>query len=906
MARPVAAAELRAEIRLAGELLGTVIREQEGQAFFELVERVRGLAVGLRRRFEPARERELAALFRELPLSVLVSLARAFTVFSQLVNVCEARDEVRGRGASAGRHLLGLLRRLDARGVPRRALRAALRELSATVVLTAHPTDATRWTVHSILGRVEEGLGRAGEPEGREELLREITALWQTSFVSHRAPTPVDEVTHAIHRLESSLFDAVPRVRALLERACLRVLGEDTRISGESLRIGSWIGGDRDGNPFVTAAVTTEALRLYRRSALSRYWLAVPPLIERLTSSTEEVPASRALVHHVKRALAVSAELRERVEGRDPKEVYRVALNELTLRLERSLRENDALARPGEQGGYPDAAALAADLERIRESLYRHRGARLAQGRLAAFQGAVESFGLRFVSLDVRQHTSKHRAAVSEFLCPVEGPLDALSLEAQQRFLEDWLQEDATPPPDETLSPDALEVLETLRGLREALDRLGRDAVRDLVISNTEDHASVLELLVLARHAGLVRRRPDGSLESQVDLVPLFESVDALGRATDSMERLYRSPAYRAQLEARGMRQQVMLGYSDSAKDGGYLAACFALQLAQRRLSDQARRFGVALEFFHGRGGTIGRGGGPTHRAILAQPPGTVRGRIKVTEQGEVIASKYGSVPQAVYHLERFLAATLEASIPPRYRGVRTPEPAWLEAMGGLSETSRRVYRALVYETPAFVEYFQAATPIESIATLRIGSRPARREPGGRIQDLRAIPWNFAWNQSRLLLSSWYGAGSAFSWHERRRRREGGPSLRRLYRGWPFFRTVIDNLEQVLAKVELRVAARYAELARHVEEADAIFARIQREFDLARRGVRAATGHTRLLAGDPALRRSIQQRNPYLDTLSYLQVELLERRRSGRGGSSLDGAIQLTINGIAAGLRNTG
>jgi phosphoenolpyruvate carboxylase len=382
--------------------------------------------------------------------------------------------------------------------------------------------------------------------------------------------------------------------------------------------------------------------------------------------------------------------------------------------------------------------------------------------------------------------------------------------------------------------------------------------------------------------------------------------VAGLERAPRVMERLYRSPAYRLQLEARGMRQQIMLGYSDSAKDGGYLAACVGLQRAQRRLADQARRFGVAVEFFHGRGGTIGRGGGPTHRAILAQPRGTVGGRIKLTEQGEVIASKYGTLPQAMHHLEQLVAATLEATLHDARPSTRRPEPGWIEAIETLAEVSRVEYRSLVFETPGFVDFFHAATPIEALDSLRIGSRPARRAAGRSIEALRAIPWNFAWNQSRLLLSSWYGAGSAYAAWLAGGRGRRGRNLSGLYQQWPFFRVVIDNLEQVLAKVDLDVAERWASLARDVDGVDLIMARIRREYRLACRAVKSATRSRRLLARDPALARSLELRRPGLDALCQLQIELIRRRRAGESAPHLDETIALTVAGISAALRNTG
>jgi len=900
---------LRAEVRFAGTVLGEVLREQEGERLFALVEQVRGLAIALRRGYQAHDERRLRLLLADRSLDDLELLTRAFSLFFQLVNVCEQRHMARSQRRDAPDGVHALMRRLRERGLAAEDVERALAALRTTVVLTAHPTEATRWTVHEILRRVDAALERLADdpPAARERLARDVTALWQTQPLRGRRPTPIDEVLQAIHTLETVFLDAVPAVHARLAEAFAEAFGRPAAPPARPIRLGSWIGGDRDGNPNVTAWVTSEALRLYRGAALRTHWQQAPRLMDQLTSSAALVPASPALEESVERDLARVPGLAGRVADREAGELYRRKLNAVARRLELSLAENEAIDQPGARGGYPSADALAADLAVMDASLRANRGRRLAGGDLARWREQVAAIGFRFVRLDVRQHQARHRAAVAALLCPVEGPLDGLDLDKQQRFLEEAFFAGDPAPPGEELSEDAAEVLATLSGVREAQERWGPDVVRELVISNTTTHADVLELLVLARRAGLVRQREDGGFASTVDLVPLFESVASLSAARESMERLYRSPAYRAQLEARGMRQQIMVGYSDSAKDGGYFAAAWALHVAQLGLAAQADAHGVSVEFFHGRGGTISRGGGPTHRAILAQPRGTVRGRLKLTEQGEVIASKYGTVPSAVHHLERLVSATLEATLvhPMAERRLR---PGWLRAMARLAEDSRRQYHALVYGTPAFPAFFRAVTPIEEISGLAIGSRPARRGDGGRIEDLRAIPWSFAWNQNRILLSSWYGVGAALA---AERAAPGGLArLRSMYRGWPFFRSNIDNLQQVLAKVDLHIGVSYGALARGLPGADEILAAIDAEHRRALAGVRAVAGGRRLLAAEPELRRSIERRNPYVDALSYLQLELLRRKRAGDAGrrerTRLDGAIQATIAGIAAGLRNTG
>ena len=905
--------ELRGELRLAARVLAEVVREQEGPELAGLVEELRRAVVRLRGRSDPALERRLAARLRRLPIAQLVAAARAFTVLSTLANVCETRHEVRTRQLAEA-PFERLLRRLRRHGVTREAIEQTAADLAVTVVFTAHPTETTRWTVQRLLERLDALLERLratpGDAQAAEELAAELTALWQASFLQHRAPTPIDEVLHLLHTLETVLFAAVPRVSADFRAAARSVYGLENAPERALVRLGSWIGGDRDGNPHVTSFVTAESLRLYRRAVLERYRAAIPELIDRLIPSTAEAPVSRALGQITAHELASDPELRERTEARSPSEVYRLKLNAIALRLERSLRETDALARPGELGGYEAAEGLAADLALLRESLEANRAARVGQSAVAPLERAVRAFGLRFVSLDVREHQARHRAAVDELL-GAGRPLEALPPERQDVFLEGlFFASEGTGPPDAALSLETREVLRTLETVALARSRTDREAVRDLVISNARDHHDVLALLVLARRAGLVKVHDGRRVASDVDLVPLFETLASLRAAPDTMERLYRSPAYRAQLRGRGMHQQVMLGYSDSVKDAGYLAACHALQVAQRELAEQAVRHGVRLELFHGRGGTIGRGGGPTHRAVLAQPFGTVRGRLKLTEQGEVIAHRYGTLDGAAHHLEELVAAALEASLPAGVRPGSDEVPErHARAMDEIAEASRRAYRELVYETPGFVDFYQAATPLEEIAGLRIGSRPARRRATRRIEELRAIPWNFAWNQARLLLPSWYGAGVGLGAPGA----EGEPPpLAAMYRGWPFFRTVIDNLEQVLAKVDLGIARRYAELARDVPATRGLLARIEAEFGRARRAVFEAKDVRRLLEGERDLARSLALRRPWLDALGHVQVELLRRKRQAEARrpraevDRLSAAIQLSINGIAAALRNTG
>ena len=912
---------LERELRFLADAHDRVIGEQEGQAFLKLVREVRDLERHMRRRFEQRDETHLRRTLKNAPLEQLIAFARSFTLFFWLLNLCEQRHEARVHKSDEFGTLAELFRRLDRHDVDGGLIARLIGDLRATIVLTAHPTDAVRWSVSQTLARIGGLLEKRAtrDKDGREqsegEIVAEITALWQTTDVRYRRPTPIDEVQYAIHTLETVLVHAVPAVVDRLERAFSNTYGRPApETSARTLTVGSWIGGDRDGNPFVTAEATREALKLYRSAVLRHYRREIPALIERLTISANRRAVSLALQSSLEKDRADLDELSRRVEPHDPNEIYRQKLNAIAIRLERSIEESEAGEAPGARGGYAGDWAMRDDLDLIATSLCENSGERLAVQWIHPLRERLDVFGFRFASVDVRQHEGRHREARRELIRPAQGSLEDLPIDEQQRFLEALIFAREVPSvSDSALSPEAREVIDTLRCVAEVPARFEPAAIRDLVISNTENAVSVLELLALARVAGIVKPRENGSLQSRVNFVPLFESIEGMRNAPDAMARLYGSPAYRAQLEARGMRQQIMLGYSDSMKDGGYLAACAALDETQRTLVEQADRHGIHIEFFHGRGGTIARGGGPTHKAILSQPRGTLRGRIKITEQGEVIAIKYGSIESAIFQLERILAATLEASLPDdQLTPARAVPRTWSLAMTQLAALSRGAYRSLVYETNGFVDTFYAMTPIEELSALKIGSRPAKRSDTRRIEALRAIPWTFAWNQNRVLLGSWYGAGSAFaSWlaGSKKDRNAQIGRLRTMYRRWPFFRGVIDNLSQVLVKVELHIAACYAELASDIPESRAIFERIEAEFLLTTRAVREISGERDLLAYDRDLRERLAIRAPYLDALSYLQVELLARKRSRDSAGDLDEidrAVRLTINGIAAGLRNTG
>lgn len=908
-----------------------VIEEQAGRAARDRIRTIRDLSNRLHRRRSAADEKKLTQHLRRLSGDRMLELGRAFTVLFWLLNLVEERHAQRSREVSNNDSFASLFSRLKRNGIDENAVAATLGDLRATLVLTAHPTEAMRWSLRETIDRIDRLLSRRTSGDRREsefaerEILAELTGLWLSTVTRSRKPSPLDEVRYAIHILQGVLVHAVPDTTRHLVETFREIYEREPKMGWKafdlaaqgSLRIGSWIGGDRDGNPFVTAEISAQARHAYRAAILEHYRDQIQPLIERLTLSNDRVAVSAALEASIENDLRDLPALADWFRDHNPSERYRLKLSGIRIRLEANRRAEKEARPPTEFGGYEGHEAFRGDLELLRESLQTHGATRLVEGPLEDLLRDLNTFRFDFVSLEIRQNQKKHRQARMELVRPGKGALDSLPIEEQQAFLEDSILSPSTTEwTEQRMSDDAREVMKTLQWVADLPLPPGGRATRDLVISDTQGAVPVLELLALCRQVELVRPARSGTgFETDVNIVPLFESIDSLRSATASMGRLYASPAYRQQLEARGMHQQIMLGYSDSMKDGGYLAACAALEAVQGELVAQAQEAGVRIEFFHGRGGSIARGGGPTNRAILAQPPGTVNGRIKITEQGEVIASKYSTESEARHQLELVLAATLEASVAAKdLDSGRSSIPAsWRQALQELAEGSRIHYRALVYDTPEFVDAFYAMTPIDEIAALNLGSRPAKRSNTRAIENLRAIPWIFSWNQPRILLPSWYGVGSglaSYCANDPKGRNQAIARLNTMYRRWPYFRSVIDNLEQVIAKTDLRVAARYATLGRRVPGAIPIFERIEQEFRKTTRAVRAISKQSELLAGDPELREALERRAPYLDTLSYLQVELLRRKRAGktppRERDTLQAAIHLTLNGIAAGLRNTG
>jgi phosphoenolpyruvate carboxylase len=912
-------AALREDIRLLGRILGDTIRQHEGREAFELVERVRQLSVAFRHKRDETAGRTLDRLLKNLTGDQTVSVIRAFSYFSHLANIAEDRHQIRDRLAHErlGHRLPGSLERaferLQEADVRAGDIAHALERAWLSPVLTAHPTEVQRRSIQDAeraiaeLVAQRETLATAREREANEALIRaRVTQLWQTRMLRTEKLTVADEIDNALGYYEATFLREIPRLYAELEE---RLGG---RPVAPFLRLGHWIGGDRDGNPNVTATTMRRALARQAEVAIRFYLREVHALGTELSMSQQLAPVTPAM-----------AELAARSPDHNPHradEPYRRVLIGVYARLAATLQAltgTEALAHAVAPGNpYALAEAFAQDLQTIADSLRSHHAQALVAPRLAPLQRAVQVFGFHLATLDIRQSSDQHEAVVAELLRtarlePDYAKLDELARrEVLLRALAD-VRPLRVPGADySALARSELEVFETARELRA---RYGREALRHCIISHTEEVSDLLEVLVLQKEAGLLQGTLGEGASAQLIVVPLFETIGDLRRAEPIMRDFYALPGIARLVVASGAEQDVMLGYSDSNKDGGFFTSNWELYRAEVGLAalfdELGAAHGITLRLFHGRGGTVGRGGGPSYDAILAQPPGTVRGQIRLTEQGEVIGSKYANPEIGRRNLETLVAATLEATL---LHPARRAPSTFLDAAAALSQASFEAYRALVYGTPGFTDYYFESTPLREIAELNIGSRPASRKATRAIEDLRAIPWGFSWGQCRLGLPGWCGFGSGVqAWlGEGPGRAQRLALLQRMHRQWPFFRTLLANLDMVLAKCDLGIARRYAALVPDRRAANRIFALLEAEWHRTEQALAIITGQPRRLQANPALARSIESRFPYLDPLNHLQVELLRRYRTRRADdpevARVRTGIHLSINGLATGLRNTG
>ena len=914
------------DIRLLGRILGDVIREQEGPGAFDLVEQIRQLSVAFRRDADQEANRALKQLLKGLSADQTVSVIRAFTYFSHLANLAEDRHHIRRRAVHerAGNTQEGsievALSRLRWAGIARNQIVETLAQSYVSPVLTAHPTEVQRQSILSaerdiaqllterdtiaeraqLYNSARDALTPRELARNEAQLRARVTQLWQTRLLRYSKLSVSDEIENALSYYEATFLHEIPKIYASLEQEL------ECEPVASFLRMGQWIGGDRDGNPNVTADTLQLALSRQSAVALRHYLHEVHLLGSELSLSARLVDVAPQMQALAERSPDTNAHRED--------EPYRRALTGMYARLAVTLKELGAEeAAPHAVApcqAYPDAQAFLQDLRTIEASLRAHHGAALVPQRLQPLIRAVEVFGFHLATVDLRQSSDQHEAVVAELLATarIHSDYAGLDEEARQTLLLRLLQ-DARPlrvvgASYSALARSELAIFETAVQM---LQRYGRAAIRHYIISHTETVSDLLEVLLLQKEVGLLRGTLDEAPVVDLIVVPLFETIEDLRNAAPIMRAFYALPGVAALVERSGGEQDIMLGYSDSNKDGGIFTSNWELyraELALVELFDELPQ--IRLRMFHGRGGTVGRGGGPSYQAILAQPPGTVRGQIRLTEQGEVIASKYANPEIGRRNLETLVAATLEATL---LQPTKPATKAFLAAAQELSNASMAAYRALVYDTAGFADYFFSATPIREIAQLNIGSRPASRKPSQRIEDLRAIPWGFSWGQCRLTLPGWYGFGSAVEAFVNAPGKQPAAQwalLRKMNRHWPFFSTLLSNMDMVLAKSDMALASRYSELVSDTRLRKKVFAAMEAEWQRTAQALSRITGEKERLANNTALARSIRHRFPYIDPLHHLQVELIRRWRDGQHDERVQTGIHISINGIAAGLRNTG
>jgi len=891
------AARLRREVKLLGAILGEVLVESRDQSLLDDVERLRQAVIGRRRQHRSGASGGLdgvLAMVDRMSLGRAAEVARAFTVYFQLVNLAEERQRVRmlrrhsRRPTPISESVRATLERLR-RDLGEAGIRRELAELEIIPVLTAHPTEARRRSVVESLHRVsaelevleDERLGEVAGAEAKRRLREEVSALWRTAQIRSRRPEPEDEVRTITAVFDESLFRLLPRFYRQIDRALLGDADSGARAPGWEpfLKWGSWVGGDRDGNPLVTHDVTEHAMAIQFEHVMTGLEAASRRVGRALSLSDDTTPPSPELASALRRTGAVLKTASARIERIAPGQSHRQFLVLASERL--------AATRRARRAAYGAASEFLADLFLLQDSLARAGAARLAYGEVQHLIWQVQTFGFHLASLEIRQHSGVHRQALRELLPGTK--LDAAGL--------DRLGLKALPlSPDTQTTAATAETLAVFKSMARIQARLGPEACRRYVVSFTQSAADIVAVFALARLAV-------ADQELVLDAVPLFESAQDLARAPQILDQLLALPGFAARLNARDRRFEVMLGYSDATKESGYLAANLDLYGAQAALWVWAQRNQVQLTFFHGRGGAIGRGGGPAGRAVRAQASGSISGRLKVTEQGEVIFARYRDLEIGQRHLEQLTSAVLEASTPEHQGRLKLAERRYQKESDLMASVSRAAYRGLL-ESPGFAEFVSRVSPLDEITALPIGSRPARRAaPGRRIEDLRAIPFVFAWTQNRCNLTGWFGLGSAL---DAVQAKYGIEHLRRMRAEWPLFSSLLDNAEMSLAKADPTIAGLYLDLGGRPE----LTASLGREFQLTRQLLLAVLEQERLLGGHPVLRSAVDLRNPYVDALSLLQLRFLRGYRSeNASGAARDHLLQLvllTVNGVAAGLQNTG
>ena len=921
---------LQEDVDYLDDLLRRVLLEQGGESLLGLVDQFREICRQLRDHYNPVLEKKLLQMIDDLDLATSTQLVSAFDLSFNLLNVAEENFAMQARRDKErrGEKIEGTLLEYFSSGGKKdfAEIVRSLTEMKITPVMTAHPTEAKRQSVlekyrsiYLSIFRKENPIWTPREREAiQNEILNEITLLWQTGDVHLERPTIREEVQNGLFYFKETFYRVISKVYAEVRDQIRKEFPGAPSPFPPFLTFGSWIGGDRDGNPHVTAADTEWTILAQKDLIIQLYQQSIHQLTSELSQSKYLVPVSKALLTSIEEDAGRFPGDAARVLSRNPHEPYRQKLSFMKLKLEETRKEIDQQVQTGPFSpgrplrGYRNASEMIDDLECMRESLLGHQGRRPAEIGIEALLTRVQVFGFYLARLDVRQEAERHRKALIEIFTRLNIYPEYRSAPEEEKvkiLTKELLTLRPLLSSTFVLSPENQEVIDTLRTIRRIQLGLDPAAVGSYIISMASEASDVLTVQLLAKETGLCGFTARDRYESGLDIVPLFETLKDLRSAPAIMEKLYRNEAYLKNLAARGREQEIMLGYSDSSKDSGVLTSSWELYKTQKVLRDVAQADQVGLTLFHGRGGSVGRGGGPTHRAILAQPPHTVMGRMKITEQGEVISSKYANQGTAMHNLELLIAGVLKATLDGRTSKKESLQIARYEAaFEEISQVAYRLYRNLVGD-PDLYRYFQEATPISEIGYLKMGSRPSFRRGMATMEEMRAIPWIFSWTQSRQLVGGWFPVGSAFKIFLDKNPAENGPLLQEMYRAWPFFNNFIDNIQMTLAKADIHIAQHYADLVSDPELKKRIFGRIHSEYDLTVEALRKITGGE-ILANDPALQQSIRLRNPFIDPINYIQLNLIRKLRSQKLAKKereeVIHAILLTINCIATGMRNTG
>ncbi|WP_347550095.1 phosphoenolpyruvate carboxylase [Pseudalkalibacillus hwajinpoensis] len=900
---------LRRDINMLGSLLGDVLVQHGGKELLDMVEAIREKTKSLRQEAKPETSNELKQTIQELQSPMREQVIRAFALYFHLVNIAEQNHRIRRRrdyqmleeDQSQPGSIPYAISLLKKNNVPGELIEDTLSSLSLELILTAHPTEATRRSVLEIHKRIASSLQQLDNPmltkreqkALKEDLLNEITTLWQTDELRHKKPTVMDEVNMGLFYFEETLFEVLPEIHQELEECLDEHYPNATWHVPNILKFGSWIGGDRDGNPFVTPDVTWQTLQRQRDVVLSKYKDSVKELMRKLSQSTNRIPICGELIASIETDQALLPEVKE---WGVPHESYRVKLAYVLEKLNRVNSDN----------GYNDVESFIDDLKLIGNSLRQHYPEGYHFSDLNKLIRQASLFGFHLATLDIRNHSGEHEEAITEIFerVNVASNYSSLSEDEKLKVLVNVLED---PRPVLSTYEDYTEktqkILDIFSMIKKAHNEFGKDSISVYLISMTQSASDLLEVLVLAKEANIYRQHSDGIVESDLNIAPLLETIDDLKAGPSIMQKLFDLPVYKKHLQELGNRQEIMLGYSDGSKDGGTLTANWKLYQAQQEISRIASERKLRLKFFHGRGGALGRGGGPLRRSLLSQPPETYTAGVKITEQGEVLSSRYLLFDIAYRSLEQATTTLLTSAVSGIEKDPR--QMKWQEAMESISEVSLKTYQSLVFQDDGFLAYFKQGTPLPELSALNIGSRPMSRKGTDHFDDLRAIPWVFAWTQSRQLMPAWYASGTGLN--QFAENEKGLKLLKEMYQEWPFFASLIDNLQMGLMKADLATAEKYMDLIDDQQLASRIFDKIVGEYHRTKDVILTITGQEELLDGTPNIKDSIRLRNPYVDPLSSLQVELISTYRENNSeDDDLLKEILLTINGIAAGLRNTG